>query len=283
MTAPAADQLEIPGEVYLCRVNETLSCGACCGLYNVAHISRRGLEQMLQHRTRLFAQVPRNLNAILAYRENIERRESQPRPFSGFHHCPYIGFVGRSVGCLLHPMAEGNDGVDWRGLSYYGGMACRIYFCPTYRDLADRHKAIVRDVAQNWYDYGLVITEAQLLNSFFGHLEARIERSLNTEDLARSSKFAAALRELLQLKLRWPYRDPHRSLCHYFFKDRHHPKVNIDYDALETYSSMYDTILVELNSTFHSARELRQADGELDRLFERLTAALKSGSGSRAL
>lgn len=29
-----------PGGVYLCRVNENLSCGACCGLYNVPDLSR---------------------------------------------------------------------------------------------------------------------------------------------------------------------------------------------------------------------------------------------------
>jgi hypothetical protein len=283
LRSPPNNQLEIPGEVYLCRVNETLSCGACCGLYNVADASRRGLEQLLLHRTKLFAQVPRTLNAILSYRENIERRKSQLPPFPEFHHCPYIGFVGRSVGCLLHPMTEGNGSVDWRGLSYYGGMACRIYFCPTYHDLDNHHKAIVRDVAQNWYDYGLVITEARLLASFFRHVEARIERSLKTEDVACNPQFAAALRELLQLKVRWRFRDPRCSLCHYFFKDQRHPKANIDYGALGTRPSTYDAILVELNSTFHSAGELRQAEDELGRLFERLTAALTTGSGSRAI
>jgi hypothetical protein len=238
---------------------------------------------MLQHRTKLFAQVPRTLNAILSYRENIERRESQLRPFAGFHHCPYIGFVGRSVGCLLHPRAEGNEGVDWRGLSDYGGMACRIYFCPTYHDLANRHKAIARDVAQNWYDYGLVITETRLLDSIFRRVEARIERSVRKEDVACNSEFAGALDALLHLKLRWPYRDPRSSLCHYFFKDQQHLKANIDYDALKTRPSTYDTILVELNSTFQSAWELRQAEAELDRLFGRLTVALTAGSGSRTL
>ncbi len=274
MVEPVANQPEIPGGVYLCQVDETLSCAACCGLYNVADTSRRGLEHMLSYRTELFAQVPRNLDAILTYREHIELRESPLRPFPGFHHCPYIGFIGRSVGCLLHPTAPGNDSIDWRGLSYYGGMACRVYFCPAYCELAGRYKAIVKDMVTSWYEYGLVITEARLLASIFGCIEARIGQSLRKEDVERNPEGSASLRELLQLKLRWPYRDPRRSLCHYFFKDPRHPKPTIDYDALGIRPSGYDTILVELNSTFHSARQLQRAEDELDGLVDRLIASL---------
>jgi hypothetical protein len=73
-----------------------------------------------------------------SFRNHPFRRNGLPsisnnQPFPEFHHCPYVGLIGNElsrVGCLLHPMAEGNTGVDFRGLSYYGGMACRIYFCP---------------------------------------------------------------------------------------------------------------------------------------------------------
>ena len=32
-----------PGEVYLCQISSTVSCGACCGLYNVKNLSREKL------------------------------------------------------------------------------------------------------------------------------------------------------------------------------------------------------------------------------------------------
>ena len=37
--------------VYLCQVGERVSCGACCGLYNVADLSRDSLEDRLARRT----------------------------------------------------------------------------------------------------------------------------------------------------------------------------------------------------------------------------------------
>ena len=124
-----------PGGVYLCQVNQQVSCGACCGLYNVAEVSRDALESMLTDRTRNFARVPREADAIVAFGRQVLKKLRGRAPFPDFHHCPFVGLVGQSfarVGCLLHPLAAGNDGVDYRGLSYYGGMACRVYFCPVF-------------------------------------------------------------------------------------------------------------------------------------------------------
>ncbi|MCP4691168.1 MAG: hypothetical protein GY859_24185, partial [Desulfobacterales bacterium] len=159
-----------PGGVYLCQISERISCGACCGLYNVADQSRAGLTRMLAARTDAFAGVSRGVEAILSFKKEVEAAENRERPFPDFHHCPYIGLVGRDrsrVGCLLHPLAEGNRGVDFRGLSYYGGMACRVYFCPSCRELPRAHKEIIRETAENWHQYGLIITEAALVMAFF--------------------------------------------------------------------------------------------------------------------
>ncbi|MFW6272009.1 MAG: hypothetical protein ACOC1Q_03090 [Desulfosalsimonas sp.] len=30
------------------------------------------------------------------------------------------------VGCMFHPMADGNRGTEFRGLSHYGSMMCSI-------------------------------------------------------------------------------------------------------------------------------------------------------------
>ncbi len=111
---------DVPGGVYLCQISERISCGACCGLYNVADPSREGLTRMLAARTDAFAEVDRDVDAILSFKREVEAPENQERPFPDFHHCPYIGLVGRNhsrVGCLLHPLAKGNGGVDFRGVS----------------------------------------------------------------------------------------------------------------------------------------------------------------------
>lgn len=67
----------------------------------------------------------RTVAGIAAFKARVEADESQQRPFPNFHHCPFLGMIedeSRRVGCLLHPLAHGNYGIDWRGLSYYGGM-----------------------------------------------------------------------------------------------------------------------------------------------------------------
>jgi len=113
--------------VYLCQVGPNVSCGACCGLYNVAEPTPDALEALLVQRTRRFARVPRTIDGIDALKQTITQVESCTPPFPRFHHCPFLGLIedsGQRVGCLLHPMANGNGGIDWRGLSYYGFQFC---------------------------------------------------------------------------------------------------------------------------------------------------------------
>ena len=156
---------------YLCQVNESVSCGACCGLYNVADASFERLQSRLAHRTRRYERIPNTIDAIEAFKEDIEDREkNERRPIPDFHHCPYIGLIGEKklrVGCLLHPMNPKNENFDYRELSYYGGMTCRVYFCPSATKLPKDYAKIVKMLADNWYDYGLIITETKLLQAFF--------------------------------------------------------------------------------------------------------------------
>jgi hypothetical protein len=96
---------------YLCQVSETVSCGTCCGLHNVRNPSFETLQEMLAYRSDVFRQTLRNMDAIFAYKDHIRQKESGERPIRDFHHCPYLGLVGKDqsrVGCLLHPAGEGN-------------------------------------------------------------------------------------------------------------------------------------------------------------------------------
>jgi hypothetical protein len=272
---------EVPGGVYLCQVNEQISCGACCGLYNVPDSSFQVLMEMLTYRTDTFARIPRNMDAILAFKEEIEAKESQKRPFPEFHHCPYIGLVGTKrlgVGCLLHPLADGNKGIDFRGLSYYGGMACRVYFCPSYYHLPRVLKEIVREASRDWYLYGLVITETKMLSTFFKEAERRLNQPITKEDVLENEKCLEAFREFLELKLHWPFRSDHfTGLGNYFFEDQLYPNPPINYEAIGKTTSRYDIILRDLASTFDSASELRRAENLLDGLIERLAISGSKG------
>lgn len=264
----------VPGGVYLCQVSDRVSCGACCGLYNCADASRGRLQELLHDRTRQFAGARRQEDAIDAFRLQWERRDNGQRPYLDFYVCPFLGFIGASgggVGCLLHPLADGNDGIDYRGLSFYGGLACRDYFCPSYRHLTADHKEIIKAVCSDWYLYGLVITEDRLMVAFFGEVEKRLGRPLRADDLSAHPSTREAIREFLSLKLNWPFRAPDaKGPGNYFFNDGRHPKPKIDYARLGTPPSRLDPILGELSSAFDRAAALNEAEAVIENIFARI-------------
>jgi hypothetical protein len=276
---------KVPGGVYLCQVNDSISCGACCGLYNVADTRREAMQAMLLYRSEKFATTPRDVGSIDAFKKEIEERENQERPFPEFHHCPYIGLIGERysrVGCLLHPMARGNNGIDFRGLSYYGGMACRDYFCPATKQLPARYKEIVRAAAEDWHPYGMVVTERRLVSQLFTEVERRLGRELEVSDLKGSAALVAAIQELLRLKLIWPYRAPSNdraTLCHYIFEDGKYERPQIDYVAAGPETSKYDGILRELSTSLSDSDTLRNAEDLIEKHLQRVVDRLLKSSG----
>lgn len=268
-----------PGHVYLCQAGSHVSCGACCGLYNVDGVSRDRLSELLAHRTSLFAKTPRDMAGILDFRDHIRDHESPVRPLPAFHHCPYIGLIGPQrtrVGCLLHPLGEGNGGVDFRGLSYYGGMACRIYFCPTYRRVPVRYRRMVLAAADHWYDFGLMITEWRLINGFFGEVENRLGRLLEKRDMENSRRGMQPIRNFLELKSVWRFRGPNaRGPVHDFFEKPDYVRPPVDYPAMGKAASRFDIMLRELESAFAGPRELAAAEYHLEELVEQTSAWLR--------
>jgi hypothetical protein len=275
LTPPAPP---VPGGVYLCQVGGAVSCGACCGLYNRRGATRAELERLLAERTETFAAVPRTADAIDAFRIGRERRELCERPYADFYACPFLGRIGpdrERPGCLLHPLAEGNGGIDYRGLSFYGGLACRDYFCPTYRTLSPAYKELVQAACADWYLYGLVITEERLLAALFAAIEERRGRPVGPAEMTANRPARAALRELLGAKVTWPFCGPdRRGPANYFFNDGLHPLPPIDYARIGARPSRFDAILSALASTFDSRRELRAAEMRIDTLIGRLDRAL---------
>lgn len=264
--------------VYLCQVGDRVSCGACCGLYNVANLSQNRLETLLYERTEKFSSVPLTVDGIDSFRQAIEGWTSEDRPFRQFYHCPYLGLIGKNrerVGCLLHPAATGKEGLDWRGLSYYGGLACRTYFCPSNRLLPEAWQKTLRQSMDHWYPYGLIVTERHLLTAFFVELEKRIGRPVSASDFAPPSKAAALFREFAGLKSTWPYRRLRApGACNYFFENGQYPRPPVHRSDAGIRMSPYETILKELDSGFASADDLYAAESLLDRLFSQLTEAV---------
>jgi hypothetical protein len=279
---PANSQKEptVPGGVYLCQVNEQISCGACCGLYNVRNVSFEALTKMLFDRTERFTGVRRDAEPIIQFGRGIEALESRKRQLADFYSCPFIGLVGKDrtrVGCLLHPAAAGNGGVDYRGLSYYGGMACRDYFCPSYSCLSGMIKKIVQDTTVSWYDYGLIITETKLLGALFDEIEKKLATKVSAQHFLGNRQCIYAIRNILSLKVHWSFRPhPDAGMCHYFFNDRRYAKESVNYHEIGKEPSKYDTIFKELGTAFGSADELQQAEQRLNNLIDGMVSVIQS-------
>jgi hypothetical protein len=271
-----------PGGVYLCQVNDQVSCGACCGLYNVEYPSHAALESMLADRTDSFRRIPREADAITEFGKVILRRQVGNPSLPDFHHCPFLGLIGREksrVGCLLHPLATGNHGVDFRGLSHYGGMACRVYFCPTHQKLSREIKMVVRETAESWYDYGLVITEAKLLTAFFAALEKRIDAAVDTENILQNRECRHLLRKVSQLKIDWPFRRRIDSgLCHYMFDDSLYRKNDPTYPPESKKVSRFDAIFRELGSGFKTDMDLASGEGIVGGMINELASQIDKGN-----
>lgn len=265
---------------YLCQVDASVSCGACCGLYNVENAARTSIQALLAARTRRFAEVPRTIEHIMQFSRETEQHESQRRPLPDFHHCPYLGFVGprqETVGCLLHPQEPLNRGIDQRSLSYYGGMTCHIYFCPATRLLPARFKQIVRDVISDWYLYGLLVTEHRLLKALFEEIERRLNRPVFVDDFHRNPEARHALYNLFLLRVSWPFRRPGTiQLVNYFFNDHYHPRPAIEASEEGQVIERYRIILQELETRTDTAGILHQAELYLDDKFRTLQQHLQS-------
>lgn len=277
--------LTAPGGVYLCQVNRQVSCAACCGLYNVADAAYGPLVSMLSERTKDFAGVPRQADAIAAFGLWAQTR-CGTGPINDFHHCPFVGLIGeehRRVGCLLHPHAGGNHGVDYRGLSHYGGMACRLYFCPAHSKLSAVVKTVVRESAVNWYEYGLMLSETKLLSEFFKALEERLASPLTAADILNRTECRQIVGSMLRLKNDWPFRRrPDPGPCNYVFDDRLYPKPAVGYPPLTTKVSPYDILLRELQSGFNTPAELAQAERMMADLIESLARCILPGRHAQA-
>lgn len=248
---------KVPGAVYLCQT-EYMTCGACCGIYNFNYTSRQNFFDRILDRTLKFEKIKRTMDAILEFGEaETKRIESLgDKPFPDFHHCPFAGFMDTlhyKPGCLLHPMSEKNNGVDFRGLSYYGGLACASYFCPTYYNVSPERKLMVRNAVEDSYTYGLVITEDEMINSIFDLIEKKRGKKIFPHEVNDESLIM--LEKILKLKIEWPLRSCNRHPANYFFGDAETIRNDLDPEQSEVFN-----VLKAVKASFSDKKDILDAE-----------------------
>lgn len=164
--------------LHLCQPDQKKSCGACCGLYNWEDHSRHTLEALLRRRTNLFLSLRENPD-LQIYSKIAQQFSLQPKLCETIYNCEYLGFIDkeeRKVGCLLHPSLH--QGIDVRVHSFYGVELCAGHFCPSYTYLTAVEQEAVITAIDDWYLYGLVITDIDFIKESFTIVQNRLGENL---------------------------------------------------------------------------------------------------------
>jgi hypothetical protein len=246
---------------HLCQPDAGKSCGACCGLYNYADSSREALRLRLRGRTELFRSADKSPEGLQAFSRMIEAQEDMARRYEVIHCCEYLGFLDpgeRRVGCLLHPLQNG--GVDYRGVSFYGRELCDGHFCPSYHYISREEKQALLNIIDDWYCFGLVITDIDLVKSYFQLISDGVYE-MPAPDRFRDGLLHEKAKAFFDIKLSWPFRSPDvKRLGKYYFDGSQYMIKHIDYEALGSERSRFDRIFLSLTSEFHSSDDLRQGE-----------------------
>jgi len=251
------------------------SCGACCGLYNVADHSAPAVRRRLDARTDALAGVPRTTEA---FRAAVARaREAEPAPiFPSVRVCPLLGWIDAArtrAGCLAHPAVTG--GADLRDCGAYDAATCDAFLCPSHAWLAEEEAVIVDRTCADAVLYGLVVTDVPFVRAALaavaGLAGARVE-ARHVEDGA----FRLALREVLALKEE--LEPGSEGLFGAFRPGRDGEPVPrlIDYGVLGRERSGYDVLLACAGADPRSGNDLDRLEGEVRR---RLDACARAFPG----
>jgi len=262
----------------LCQPDPSKSCGACCGLYNWEDHSRAALTPVLEKRRDLFFSLGRDPGVFQkAYDQEIF--PPNPKLLEEIHNCEFLGFLDRErkrVGCLLHPSV--NEGRDLRDYCFYGKEICAGHFCPSHTHLNRAEQKSVLAALEDWYLYGLVVTDIDLVKEFFHHVQTRLGDSLREERL-EETRVRKALREFFALKESWKFAAGRKRLGKYYFSHSEYQLARIEYEKnWRIKPSRFDKILLSLESEFQTPEDVFEAEAIIEGKIAGFLKAYEEGS-----
>jgi len=261
--------------LHLCQPDNTKSCGACCGLYNFEDHVRETLVSLLERRTKLFLS-PGEKPDVSGYRRKVKEFPPAPKLCETIYNCEFLGFVDREhrkVGCLLHPLLH--HGIDLRTCSFYGAQLCRDHFCISFTCLTPAEQGAVIGSLDDWYLYGLVITDVDFVKAFFTHVQNRLGDCLRVDRLS-TIPVQTALRDFFELKSAWKFLSSTRRLGKYYFSQAEYRIARLAYKktwGMEP--SRFDTIFMSLASVFESEDDVREAESIIEEKISRFIEAYR--------
>ncbi len=266
--------------VHLCQPDGRKSCGACCGLYNYTVNDRESLVLRLRNRTALFRRTVKTKDDLPGFSRQARHMEDSSRIYEVIYCCEYLGILDddeKTIGCLLHPMQ--NRGVDMRDVSFYGRQLCDGHFCPSYHYISREEKLAVIHILNDWYLFGLCITDIDLVKEYFRLVSERVF-TMPPAQLFGEPPFQAIARAFFELKIAWPFRSPDDNrFGKYAFNGREYTIPYIDYEAIGCEKSPYDKIFLSLSSEFRDENELRRAEEIIRHHFDAFAQAYQRHCG----
>jgi hypothetical protein len=128
----------------------------------------------------------------------------------------------------------------------------------------------------DWYLYGIVITDIDLIKEFLKDAQNRLGEGLRPDRL-KDFRVQRALNDFFQLKESWRFASPKRRLGKYFFTQSEYQIARIEYEKnWGRKPSRFDKILVSLSSEFGSREDVEEAETIIEERIERLVEAYQS-------
>lgn len=166
--------------------------------------------------------------------------------------------------------------MDRRGDSFYGAELCAGHFCPSFACLTPVEQQAVLGALDDWYLYGMVITDIDLVKEFLRHVQDRLGEPLRA-DCFRDLRVQIALRDFFQLKEFWKFVSPKRRLGKYFFTQSEYQIARVEYEKnWGMKPSRFDKILVSLSSEFGRREEVEEAESMIEERINNLVEAYQS-------
>ena len=258
----------------LCQPDAGKSCGACCGLYNYVDSSRSSLILRLRSRTQRFHDLVKSPDDLKLYSRQTLAAEDFQKRYEVIHCCEYLGFLDageKKVGCLLHPMQ--NSGTDMRDVSFYGQELCAGHLCPSHYFIPLSQSRILIKIIDDWYLYGLVLTDIDLVTKYFQLIADRVGTELKPDVFENQDLQYIAL-EYFGWKINWPFRSREANrLGKYYFDGSQYMISHIDYERFGRQVSPLNSILLSLCSSFRNSAELEEAEKMIWKNIKKFVAA----------
>ena len=247
--------------IHLCQPDAYKSCGACCGLYNYADSLKESLGKRLRNRTENFRNTVKRPDDIWHFSEIVRMAEDQKKLYEVIYCCEYVGFLDneeRKVGCLLHPYH--NEGLDLRSVSFYGSELCAGHICPSYHYLSREEKLALINITDDWYLYGLCVTDIDLVKSYFRIVSERV-CEMPAPEKFREGVFKDIALRFFSFKVSWPFRSHAANrFGKYCFDGSEYMVNHINYKVLGCEGSRFNSIFLSLSSEFKNIQELKEGE-----------------------